>query len=297
MSMCAACGKGGDGLKACTTCKLVKYCNVTCQKVHRPNHKKECRKRAAEIFDESLFETPPPNEDCPICFLRLPLNPSDAQYRVCCGKILCFACVHADAIARQSAEQICPFCRTPGATSHDEEIARIKGRIEVGDAVAMYLLGCGYQNGKGVRQDSNKALELWRRAAKRGSAESHCNIGHGYFHGIGVEKDAKKAKSHWELAAMGGDVAARYTLGVAEGSTGNINRAMKHFMISAELGCDDSLKEIQNGFLEGHVTKDEFEKAMYAHKKSTDEMQSDQRDTLKRWINDQRDSVEGINVA
>ena len=25
---CAACGKGGDGLKTCNACKLVKYCNA-----------------------------------------------------------------------------------------------------------------------------------------------------------------------------------------------------------------------------------------------------------------------------
>jgi len=49
MSVCAACGKSGDNLKACTACKLVKYCNRECQISHRPKHKKECRKRAAEL--------------------------------------------------------------------------------------------------------------------------------------------------------------------------------------------------------------------------------------------------------
>ena len=55
LSKCAACGKGGNGLKTCNGCKLVKYCNATCQKEHRPRHKKECKKRAAELFDEALF--------------------------------------------------------------------------------------------------------------------------------------------------------------------------------------------------------------------------------------------------
>ena len=49
MSICAACGKSGDHLKACTACRLVKYCNRNCQISHRPKHKKECRKRAAEL--------------------------------------------------------------------------------------------------------------------------------------------------------------------------------------------------------------------------------------------------------
>ena len=56
---CAACGKeeGGDSLKACTACKLEKYCNRDCQIAHRPQHKKACKKRAAEILNEG---TPPP---------------------------------------------------------------------------------------------------------------------------------------------------------------------------------------------------------------------------------------------
>ena len=46
MMECAACGKGGDNLKACTACKQVKYCNVSCQRSHWSKHKKECMKHA-----------------------------------------------------------------------------------------------------------------------------------------------------------------------------------------------------------------------------------------------------------
>ena len=54
-SNCADCGKNGNDLKACTACKLVKYCDATCQKAHWSKHKKECKKRAAELKDEALF--------------------------------------------------------------------------------------------------------------------------------------------------------------------------------------------------------------------------------------------------
>ena len=73
---CAACGKGEDeniNLKACVACKLVKYCNRDCQIAHRPQHKKACKKRAAELHDGALFKDPPPPEDCPICCLPLPV--------------------------------------------------------------------------------------------------------------------------------------------------------------------------------------------------------------------------------
>ena len=32
-------------------------------------HKKECKKRAAELYDEKLFKDPPPPDECPICLL------------------------------------------------------------------------------------------------------------------------------------------------------------------------------------------------------------------------------------
>jgi hypothetical protein len=39
------------------------------QRNHWTKHKKDCKLRAAELCDESLFKDPPPKEDCPICFL------------------------------------------------------------------------------------------------------------------------------------------------------------------------------------------------------------------------------------
>lgn len=48
MSKCAACGKGGDNLKVCTSCEQVYYCNAKCRKAHRSKHKKECKQYVAE---------------------------------------------------------------------------------------------------------------------------------------------------------------------------------------------------------------------------------------------------------
>ncbi|KAL7531961.1 hypothetical protein ACHAXR_004333, partial [Thalassiosira sp. AJA248-18] len=240
LSTCAACGKGGDNLKACAACKMVKYCKVTCQKAHRPKHIKQCKKRAAEIFDEALFKTPPPKDECPICCLPLPLKEEEKKYQPCCGKMICLGCVYSDIIAGRSIEWICPFCRAPLESSHEEEIDRLQKRIEAGDATAMHTLGCRYSDGDGVTQDYNKALELWHQAANLSCTKSHGNIGTAYYSGEGVEKDIKKARSHWDRAAMGGDVLARHILGVFEGKAGNMNRAMKHFMISAAYGYDDS---------------------------------------------------------
>ena len=49
--ICASCGKSDDaeGLKQCTACYSVWYCNVTCQRDHRKAHKSKCREIAAEL--------------------------------------------------------------------------------------------------------------------------------------------------------------------------------------------------------------------------------------------------------
>ena len=175
LATCANCGKGEEDsatLKACTACKIVKYCNVSCQKAHRSQHKKECRKRAAELHDEKLFKQPPPKDDCPICLLRIPYHNTACRYQSCCGKMICCGCVYAGAMTGE--EKLCPFCRTPAPTSDEEAVDMLKKRVGINDAQAIYNLGCGYSQGLyGLPQDYAKALKLWHRAGELGNTESY----------------------------------------------------------------------------------------------------------------------------
>ena len=52
-------------------------------------------------------------------------------------------------------------------------------------------------------------------------------------------------------------------------------------MIAAKAGWDASLKAIRQCYMVGHVTKDDFEKALRAHKEAKDEMKSDQREVAR----------------
>ena len=240
-------------------------------------HKKECKKRAAELRDETLFKQPPPNEECPICLLPLPLEGEKYNFQACCGKELCRGCCYA--VEQASGSRVCPFCRTPGHNSDEEYIARLKERVEANDAKAMCNLGFYYADGRmGLPQDCNKAMEILLRAGELGDAMAYCKIGIIYFIGQGVEKDTKKAKHYYELAAMEGDIMSRQGLACIEYDAGNVARALKHFMIAAGAGYDNSLNTIQEFFMNGLATKDDFEKALRAHKDAADEMKSDQRD-------------------
>ena len=210
--------------------------------------------------------------------LPLPLEDEGQQYKPCCGKIICIGCAYAVRAAGDN-RRLCPFCRNPAATSYGEIIESMKERVETGDAVAINELGWYYKRGNyGLRQNHHKAMRLWLRAGELGNARAYCNIGFAYSNGEGVAMDAKKAQYYFELAAMGGDVQARHNLGVLENNADNMDRAVKHWMISAGAGFDESLTAIRDCFLDGHVTKDDFEMALRAHKEAKDEMKSEQRE-------------------
>ena len=154
----SSCGKGSDGLKNCSACKQVKYCNATCQKAHRSRHKFECRKRVTELHDEALFKQSP-TEDCPICFLRLPIEVGSHLYKACCGKTICSGCHFGNMIA--SGRTLCPFCRAPHAHSQEDEIKMLNKRVAANDAEAFGTLGESYRHGtNGLQEDHQKAFDL-----------------------------------------------------------------------------------------------------------------------------------------
>jgi len=279
-SICANCGKeGSDVTNTCNKCKSVKYCNAACKKKHRHKHKKECERRVAELHDEQLFKQPPKDEDCPICFLRLP-QLGGSVYMSCCGKLVCRGCYYA-VTKRGTARKLCSFCRTPPPTSDADMIKRYEKRMEINnDAQAMYNLGCYYSHGQyGLRQNHVKALKLWHRAAELGESSSYHNIGNAFVKGNGVTKDMKKALYYYELAAMGGHANSRHNLGVFEEEEGfNYHRALKHYMIAVEGGDYKSLQTIKMMYSDGDATKEDYAKALRSYQAYLAEIKSDQRD-------------------
>jgi len=263
------------------------YCNAACKKRHRHKHKKDCKEhlkqaaeRAAKLHDEKLFKQPPPLfEDCPICFLRMPYLDSGRTYMSCCGKVICSGCIYVvQSRATKEEEDICPFCRTPPPTEEDL-IKRYEKRIELNDAIAIRSMGNYYSEGQfGLPQNYAMALKLYHRAGELGYANSYYNIGYAYRNGEGVERDEKKARHYYELAAIKGDPYARNTLGVMEGKAGNVDRALKHFLIAVKDGHDKSLKIIKEMYKNGYATKDDYNKSLQARQAYLDEIKSDQRD-------------------
>jgi tetratricopeptide (TPR) repeat protein len=278
--VCASCGKAAVDdvkLKRCA-CNLVKYCSIECQKNHRPQHKKACKKRLAELREDQLFTQPDESHlgECPLCCLALPLDGTKLKMMACCSKIICKGCALANVlrVAKQGLEQRCPFCRETPPKSKGEAKKMAKERVKANDPDAIFQMG--------VRHDDvgeyGKALEYWTKAAELGHADAHYNLSIMYEDGNGVERDLKKKVYHLEEAAIGGHPSARFNLGCHEHSNGRTSRAMKHYIIAAKLGDDDALHNVKLGFIDGFVSKDDYASALRGHQAAVDATISKQRE-------------------
>jgi len=165
----------------------------------------------------------------------------------------------------------------------------MKERVEANDPNAIYNLAIDYRDGTcGYSQDYTKALEVYHRAADLEFTAAYSSIGYAYDNGQGVKVDEKKAKHYWELAAMGGSVQSRYNLGNNELYAGNMDSALKHYMIAVRSGDAESVEVIQEMYTDGYATKDDYMEALRSYQKYLGEIKSDQRDEAAAARDDYR---------
>eukprot|EP00984_Skeletonema_dohrnii_P027856 scaffold17545_cov81-Skeletonema_dohrnii-CCMP3373.AAC.5 len=284
ISVCASCGIAEIDdikLKECTACDLVRYCSDACLQEHKLHHKEACKKRAAELRDELLFKQPECSHlgDCPICCLPLPLDAKKSNMMACCSKVICFGCDHANdlRIYEGKLQHTCPFCREPTPSTNEQCDKQMMKRIKANDPVALRREGF-VQEKEG---DDSSAFEYFTKAAEIGDVEAHYRLALLYDEGHGVEKDRGKEIYHLEEAAIGGHPDARFNLGWEEHESGTIERAVKHWIISANLGDDGSIKTLMAAYRSGKISKDDLAAALRAHQAAVDATKSPQRDAAE----------------
>lgn len=242
--------------------------------------------------DDSLFAQPSPREDCAVCFLPLP-HITGQTYQSCCGKTLCGGCI--EAVAERSKKTpkewaLCPFCREPHFSTAEEGHERLKKRVEMKDVHAMCHLGSDYIEGNGTKRYVKRGVKLWTRAAELGEISSCGYLGDEYnpelgsMFKTGLKKDLDKALHYYEIAAKGGHEQARFNLGALQCIAGNVDIGVKHWMIAAAQGNDLALEKVKWGYVHGHITKDDFAKALRAHQHAQDEVKSEQRTKLGKGL-------------
>uniref|UniRef100_A0A7S2LVZ9 MYND-type domain-containing protein n=1 Tax=Skeletonema marinoi TaxID=267567 RepID=A0A7S2LVZ9_9STRA len=302
---CASCGTAQVDdvkLKKCDACDLVHYCSDNCKQEHLPHHKARCKERAAELRDEILFKQPESSHlgDCPICCLPLPIdNAGKSALMPCCSKIVCNGCYYASKLHRhrENLQETCPFCRHPipknDEEAHKKLMKRIAAndpvaitqrglnlmkRVEANDPIAMWQIGGLHQ----IKEDYVRAFEYWSNAAQLGNADAHYNLSIMYEKGKGVEKDEMKEIYHLEEAAIAGHPQSRFALGSNEWENERDGRAVKHWIIAANQGYDDSIKALMVAYKGGFVSKENLAAALRAQKAAVDETKSPQREAAAK---------------
>jgi tetratricopeptide (TPR) repeat protein len=239
----------------------------------------------AELRDDNLFRQPDGTHfgECPICFLPMPLDPQKITFKPCCGKMICLGCVCSSVVINKHDFEktiSCPFCRKP-TTGEKENLKRMMERVKANDPVALREMGTA-RLGEG---DWDTAFEYWTKAAELGDHDAHYQLGVMYKKGGGVAKDEEKGVYHYEKAAIGGHPYARHNLGCVEHENGNMERAVKHYIIAANLGFELSMKALWKHYSLGNITKENLETTLRTHKAAIDEMKSPEREAgYKLWI-------------
>lgn len=75
----------------------------------------------------------------------------------------------------------------------EKAIEMTKAAAEKGSAFALNNLGSYYFNGVYIKQDFNKAIEYYNKAISQGNSFARVNLSYAYFTGQGVEKNVDKA--------------------------------------------------------------------------------------------------------
>lgn len=313
------CGKS-ESLMKCSACKSTWYCSLQCQKMHWKKYRKECkriaqgRQEAAAIFptaatrlamrvidDKDLFSPPPPQPDCPVCFLPLPLNHQEQMRMTCCGNMVCCGCVHEmnRVIDVENYKKImeipedptllktrCPFCRKLLASTQQKCLEQIRILMDKNDAIAIRCMALDHMPGSPTifesPQDAGKAFALYMQAADLGDAEACFAFAIIYGDGMYVKKGHDMEMHCLKLAAMGGHLDARHNLGYTEATVRNLTLGIMHFLIAAVAGQKLSMGNVTHAYRLGMVTKEEYERVLRAHQKVLDDETSKPRENYKR---------------
>ena len=108
----------------------------------------------------------------------------------------------------------CPLCRAPYARSQAEIVARIRRNVEKGVPEAINDLGVAYLKGEeGLAINLRKAAKLFKRAVEAGNVDAMVNLGHMYIKAEGVKQDKEKAMQLFQMASDRGDAVAQNNIG------------------------------------------------------------------------------------
>ncbi|HSK46232.1 MAG TPA: tetratricopeptide repeat protein [Candidatus Binatia bacterium] len=160
------------------------------------------------------------------------------------------------------------FCQNAGSTS----ISPLVQRAESGDAQAQVELGRAYEDGKGVAQDDERAVQWFRKSADQGNAQAQNALGVMYSLGRGVQRDKEEAVRWYKKAAKQGLAEGIYNVAISyyngEGVEENIALACTWMMVAQRRGdtqAAEAMKHISEQ-LNNRIDRSKFDLAVLYEK-------------------------------
>lgn len=129
-----------------------------------------------------------------------------------------------------------------------------KKAAEYSDSTAMCRLGGMYKHGHGVEQNTDQAIQWYKKAiVTDGNREALLDLGLCYLKGEGAQKDMDKGFFLMQRSANQGNMQAQYNMGVIyrmNGSEEDMEKALYWYRLSAAQGYEqavDFLNQYENG--------------------------------------------------
>jgi len=196
---------------------------------------------------------------CPVCKEDWDVNDRPTLRECCCQKV----CPSCDSKTRGGP---CPLCRAPAPVSYGHALKMLRGHVENDVPEALNSLGLAYRGGAlDLVKSGKKAVKLFKRAVELGDVEAMMNLGNQYEWGDGVKQNTIKAIQLYRMASDRGDARAQCFLGCILREMGDYEEAVKFFRLSADQGFADSEYDLACCYAHGQgldVDLDEAERLM-----------------------------------
>lgn len=95
-----------------------------------------------------------------------------------------------------------------------QNIAELQLLAEKGNSEAQFALASAYRNGKGISQDSTKAMQWYEKAAAQNHTDAMIALAEASSVGLGTKQDSKATHNWYEKAAKLGNASAQFQLGM-----------------------------------------------------------------------------------
>lgn len=256
-----------------------------------------------ELKDVPVFSPIQEEDECPICFVTLPLAEDERDFMPCCAQWVCNACSYLQGIhevddlftveeKHNAIDDLpCALCRS---SRLQDPASKLKALAEnKGNTQAMFSLGWTYMDGMyGVPKDELLALDWFVRASEKGFPKALVVVANLWFKGNGVKKNVNFAKQLAMAAAKRGCADAHDLLGFfywkefeadpLRETTAKRTKFLDHWKFAAAAGWRDSMEKIEKCIEPGIITQEEADGIREEFEKATKLEWTEEREEFRK---------------